>query len=579
MISTSMSAQDESGVMAMEHEQLQTDVLVIGAGAAGCRAAIEAHDRGAKVILMAKGRFTYTGSTFFPLTIGVGYTCALPESGPSGPEAHYREIMDAGLGMVSPTLARILAEEAPARLVDLLVRYKMAFEEQDGRVLYIKPDFGSGEVRAGGATEAAIRESFGREIRVRSIQVLEQTSAVRLLGDSSGCRGAIALIRDGTPVVIAAKTTVLATGGGSTAFLYHMNTADLTFDGHGMALALGAILVNMEFYQMILGLTGPVRRMLIPEPYLALQPRLTNGLGEEFLLRYLPEGVSLTACLNTRAGTGPFRSDAAAKYFDLAIFEELRAGRGTDSGGMRADFTDCDPELVRAGKLNWYTWAKERGVDILAQPVDISPQVHAFNGGVLIDPAAETTVPNLFACGEAAGGPHGANRIGGNQFAGTQVFGERAGRFSAARAAELDMPDVSRDQVAEFGSELSILRKRTSGSDPRLLQRAIQTAMWKEMGVSKDAESLARCLDQLNAVEDEMASLYLPEGRYSSLVLSLPHLLDTAKIIAGAAALREESRGPHYRADFSEKDDEQFGRPIFVRHVEGQPQFHTGQLS
>jgi len=380
------------------------------------------------------------------------------------------------------------------------------------------------------------------------------------------------------PVAIAAKTTVLATGGGSMAFLYHMNTTDLTFDGHGMALELGADLVNMEFYQMILGLTGPVKRMLIPEPYLALQPHLTNGLGEEFLLRYLPDGVTQAECLNTRAGTGPFRSDAAAKYFDLAVFEELGAGRGTESGGMRADFTDCDPDLVRAGKLNWYTWAKERGVDILAQPVDISPQVHAFNGGVLIDPQAETTVPNLFACGEAAGGPHGANRIGGNQFAGTQVFGERAGRFAAARALELRMPATNRDQIAEFGGRLSTLRNRTAGSDPRALQRTLQTAMWNEMGVSKDSDSLARCLDQLNAVESEAASIYLPDGQSLSLALSLPHLLTTAKIIAGSAALREESRGPHYRADFASRDDGKFGRPIFVRQVAGQPEFHTGEL-
>jgi succinate dehydrogenase/fumarate reductase flavoprotein subunit len=224
-------------------------------------------------------------------------------------------------------------------------------------------------------------------------------------------------------------------------------------------------------------------------------------------------------------------------------------------------------------------WARDRGVDILAHPVDISPHVHAFNGGVLIDPQAETTVPNLFACGEAAGGPHGANRIGGNQFAGTQVFGQRAGRFAAARASELDIPAVNHDQVSEFGGKLSTLRKKTAGTDPRALWRAIQTAMWTEIGVSKDAGSLARCLDQLNAVEDELASICLPEGQGLNLALSLPHLLATAKIIAGAAALREESRGPHYRTDHASRNDGQFGKPIFVRRVAGQPSFHTGQLS
>ncbi|MEJ5198126.1 MAG: FAD-dependent oxidoreductase, partial [Anaerolineae bacterium] len=143
----------------MDSGWLETDVLVIGAGAAGCRAALEAHDRGARVLLVAKGRLGYSGSTFYPGTMGIGYTSAVPageeSSGHSGPEIHYREIMAAGLGMASPTLARILAEEAPVRLVELLERYRMAFQRQDGQVLFLQPDFGSGIVRAGSASTEA----------------------------------------------------------------------------------------------------------------------------------------------------------------------------------------------------------------------------------------------------------------------------------------------------------------------------------------------------------------------------------------------------------------------------------------
>ena len=548
----------------MDSEQLQTDVLVIGGGAAGCRAAIEAHDRGARVLLAVKGRFTRSGSTFYPLTIGVGYTTAPPGGDETGPEAHYQEIMAAGQGMVSPTLARVLAEEAPARLVDLLDRYGMVFREQDGQVLYIKPDFGSGQVRAGGASVPAIREAFGREIHERGIRVLEETAIVRLLGDRNGCVGAVGITGEANVVVIVARATVLATGGGSTAFLYHMNTPDLTFDGHGMALELGAELVNMEFYQMILGLTGPVRRMLIPEPYLALEPRLINGLGKEFLARYLPGDVMPADCLRSRAGAGPFRSQGVAKYLDIAIFDEVRAGRGTESGGVQADFTAVDPSQIRAGKLDWYEWAKARGADLCAHPVDIAPHVHAFNGGVLINPEAETTVPHLFACGEAAGGPHGANRIGGNQFAGTQVFGERAGRFAAARAAELGEPTVIQDRVSEVGERLATLQRRESGRAPQEVQRAIQTAMWNEMGVYKDAASLRRCLEKLAAIEGDLLALYLPDGRHLFLALSLPHLLNLAQIIVRMASMREESRGPHYRTDFLSPDDARFGQPIVV---------------
>lgn len=184
-----------------------------------------------------------------------------------------------------------------------------------------------------------------------------------------------------------------------------------------------------------------------------------------------------TECLSIRAGTGPFRSDAAAMYFDIAVFDEMGAGRGMASGGIRADFTGCDPDQVRAGRLDWYHWARERGVDVLAQPVDIAPHVHAFNGGVVINPEAETTIPNLFACGEAAGGAHGANRIGGNQFAGTQVFGERAGRFAATRVSELAQPSIAPTQIAEIEASLEAIRRRETGPTPVSIQQEIQAAI------------------------------------------------------------------------------------------------------
>lgn len=554
---------------------LETDVLVIGAGAAGCRAALEVHDRGARVLLVAKGRLGHSGSTFYPGTMGLGYTSAVPAgkggADHAGPEIHYREIMAAGLGMASPTLARILAEEAPARLVELLERYRMAFQREDGQVLFLQPDFGSGIVRAGSASTEAIREAFGREIRARGIPVLERTAIVRLLGDRDGCTGAVGVTRTGEVIAIAAKTTVLATGGGSTAFLRHMNTPDLTFDGHGMALELGAQLVNMEFYQLILGLTAPVKRLLIPESYLALLPRLTNGPGEQFLERYLPPGVTVAECLRTRAGTGPFRSDAAAMYFDVAVFDEVREGRGTPSGGVRADFTACDPEQVRtAGRLGWYEWARARGADLLARPVELSPHVHAINGGVLINAQAETSIPNLFACGEAAGGPHGANRIGGNQFAGSQVFGARAGRYAAERAAALPPPRPPRDVVAQVRERVAALRGRSSGRSPDDILAAIQTTMWNEMGVHKDAASLRRCRATLEALVGELEAMAAPDPRRLFLALSLPHLLITAQAIVGAAAMREESRGPHYRTDFPRRDDVRMSRPILIeRRGEG----------
>ena len=201
--------------------------------------------------------------------------------------------------------------------------------------------------------------------------------------------------------------------------------------------------------------------------------------------------------------------------------------------------------------------------------------------GVLINSNAETTVPNLFACGEAAGGPHGANRIGGNQFAGTQVFGERAGRFAAARSAELGPPIGSAmidEQIARVNERLAALQQRESGRRPQDIHRAIQTAMWNEMGVHKDAASLNRCLEKLSTVEGELSALCLSDGRALFLALSLPHLLTTATIIANAALMREESRGPHYRTDFPNRDDERFGKPIAVRTKDGKLEYRFRNL-
>jgi L-aspartate oxidase len=295
-----------------------------------------------------------------------------------------------------------------------------------------------------------------------------------------------------------------------------------------------------------------VKRLLIPESYFALQPHVTNSLGEQFLEAHLPAAVSVAQCLHQRAGTGPFRSDSPGRHFDLAVCSEVRQGRGTPSGGVRVDFTRCDPAAVRSGRLNWYDWARSRGVDLLVRPVEVSPHVHAINGGLLIDAQAESNVPQLFACGEAISGPHGANRIGGNQFSGGQVFGARAGRYAAERASQIGPAELGGDAASvcdEVTRRVERLREAPAGRAPSEVLAALQSTMWNEMGITKDAASLERCLRNLDELETDAVQVVAPDPRELFLALSLPGLVRTAQAMARAALIRAESRGPHYRSD------------------------------
>jgi fumarate reductase (CoM/CoB) subunit A len=558
--------------MHIRSHTLATDVLVIGAGAAGCRAAIAAADHGTRVTLLAKGRFTHCGSSFYPLTHGLGFTTALPGAGVGdGIQAHYEEILAAGLGMASPALARALAEDAPARYAELVHDFSLPFRtDAEGTILYIRPDYGSGSVRAGGATIPALRKTFAREVGRRAIDVLENTSAIRLLGDDAGCRGVVALADDGDLLVIAAGATVLATGGYAALFEHSLTSGELLGDGYALALDLGAELVNMEFYQLILGITAPIRGMIIAESTLESLPEIINGRGERFLSQYLPAGVSPEACMAERAHTGPFHAGRRASYFDIALFEEIAAGRGAASGGIHCDFTGVEPGARRGFRPDWVQWSLERGLDVRETPVEIAPCVHANNGGILIDTRSATRVPGLYACGEAAGGPHWANRIGGNQMSGAQVFGARAGASAAAYARERPPEAADADEASPERDRIRQLTETSSGVHAEEILRRLQMAMYRNLGVRKNAGSLGEALAVLDTLGGEDVPRLMARPGQAALALTVPHALNVARLIVQSAMWRRESRGPHYRDDYPDRDDAGYGRPLVWRRAPGE---------
>jgi len=309
-----------------DYTVLDSDVLVGGAGGAGCCAAIVASDAGAHVTLLDKGRLGLTGSTFDPFTWGKGITVAARGFNPSDdPEVHYRLVIEAARGLANPILARIVAYEAPARFRELLDAGFPFRANQLGAC------FGKGMIGAV-INQPDLARAFRREIERRPIRLLEGTMAAGLLGEKGRCTGVVAATRSGEVIAFRAKAVILATGGASTIFRYNFNAPALTGDGQIMALEAGAALTNLEFYQAILGTTHPAR-VFFPQWFLGGVPPMRNAAGRAFLRDYLALGADPDQLVLDRSFHGPFTSSRPTGRVDIAIYGEILAGRGTAAAG------------------------------------------------------------------------------------------------------------------------------------------------------------------------------------------------------------------------------------------------------
>lgn len=550
-----------------DYQSLQTDVLIVGGGGAGCRAAMAAADAGARVVLIEKGRVGVTGGTFDPFTWGKGIIVAAEGYNPTDdPEVHYREAMAAARGLANPPLVKAVAYEAPERFRELLEMGLDFIPNQLGTC------FGDSMVGAV-IDQPSLGRAFRREIGKREIQLLERTMVIGLLSDGQRCTGAVAVTRAGEPIACQAKAVILATGGASPMFRYNLSSSALTGDGQVMALRAGAELTNIEFYQAILGTTEPAR-VYFPQWFMAGSPPFYNANGHRFLPDYLPIGADPDQLVVERSFHGPFSSSQPSGWVDIAVYAEIQAGRGTARledekrlAGVYCDFASLPRELRREldarEALPALAWLKARGLDFEARPIPVAPCAHAFNGGVVIDQNGATQVPGLHACGELAAGPHGANRLGGHMFALLLVFGARAGRHAAEEAQYLPPPALDRGVLNNHLERISALRSQSGGIRPHVVRREIQRAMSPIM-IAKDADRLdaaMRGLSQIRENQTKCIGLYAQPDLFEAFGVS--NLLEVATILTRAASLRKESRGPHYRTDHPEERDDTFGKNLF----------------
>lgn len=546
---------------------VDTDVLVIGSGGGGIKASISASDKGADVLLVSEKSFGTTGSTFYPGVPGWGMCCVLYEG--DSEEKYLDEILEAGQGAADPKLSRIIASEATKRFREL-ESYGLEFGKiSETEYKSVIPCFG--KTLRGVATYGIdkIRKTMWRQLMKRGINVRSNVTVVSLIVDNGKCVGAVAIDETDNFFLIRAKSTVLATGGACGIFKYSLATGEQTGDGYRMALEAGAKLINLEFIQFIPGITKPVKKMLFQEKNLDTYPKLTNKDGKEFLYDYLPKDVTIEECLTERAKHGPFTNIDCSRYMDIAMIEEWKEGRAFEEGGLHMQYDKSILSDKRHTITSWLEWMRSRGIDVVEEGFDMLPHAQGFNGGIYIDENANTGIDGLFAAGETAGGPHGADRLGGAAIAATQVFGKIAGESAADYANKNTLQNISTEYAESFAKNLV----KTNGGgivDIDAVLQEIQELMWGSASIVRSQQRAREGLKRLKDIEQSFSPLkHYEQGIDIKKVSKLRSFLTVSKLLLEIIDFRKESRGPHYRIDYPNKSDE-FAGAVVVQEKLGE---------
>ncbi len=554
------------------------DVLVIGAGGAGLRAAIAAAEAGADVGLVCK---SLLGKAHTVMAEG-GVAAALGHVGDKDSwQVHFRDTMVGGKLLNNPRMAQLHAQEAPARVRELEAWGAVFDRTRDGRILQ-RPFGGHSHPRlahVGDRTGLEMIRTLQDRAVAMGITVYMECTVTHLLTWTDRVRGALAYWRTtGEPVVFPAKAVVLATGGIGRSYEITSNSWEYSGDGQALAHLAGAELIDMEFVQFHpTGMVWPpgVRGLLVTEAVRGEGGILRNKDGDRFMWKYLPEDrrneyaatdeeaarwvEALSAGRTTDARRPPELStrDNVAR----AIYSEVKEGRGSPHGGVFLDISYLPAEHVRRKLPSMYEQFKELAdVDITKGPMEVGPTTHYVMGGIRVDPeTGATTRAGLFAAGEVAGGMHGANRLGGNSLSDLLVFGQRTGAAAAADAATLDeVPQVDPVQIRAALAELDAPFASDPGADPYRLHEELQATMQSLVGIFRTEADLHEAIGRLAGLSARWPTVRVTGGRVYNpawgLVFELRNMLIVSEAIALSARQRKESRGAHSRLDYPEPD-------------------------
>jgi succinate dehydrogenase / fumarate reductase flavoprotein subunit len=566
------------------------DVLVIGAGGAGLRAAIEASAQHAKVALVCK---SLLGKAHTVMAEG-GAAAALGNvMGEDNWRVHFRDTMRGGKMHNNWRMAQIHAQEAPDRINELEAWGALFDRTPDGRINQ-RPFGGHTYSRL-----AHVGDRTGLEmIRVLqdkavhsggggSLDVHMECTIVRLFVVGGRIAGALGYFREtGRFVLFRAPAIVLATGGIGKAWQITSNSWEYTGDGHALAYEAGAELIDMEFVQFHpTGMVWPpsVRGILVTEGVRGEGGVLRNSAGERFMFRYMPD-MFKGDFAETEAESDAWVKGERKKnrrppelltrdVVARAITREIAEGRGSPHGGVFLDIASKQSaDYIKKKLPSMYHQFKELAhVDITKDPMEIGPTTHYMMGGVKVDAESqESTVPGLFAAGEVAGGMHGANRLGGNSLSDLLVFGRRAGAHAAAAAAKRGAPPPVPDAEvdATVRGALSPF-ERDAGENPFAVQSALQAVMQRHAGIARDRQGLETALAELEKLKARAARAGITGSREYNpgwhTALDLASLIIVSEATARAALERTESRGGHTRTDYPDSDERQAREQIVVK--------------
>ncbi|HEY5378682.1 MAG TPA: FAD-binding protein [Pseudolabrys sp.] len=533
--------------MTIETARTETDVLVIGSGAAGLYAAIEAARAGTSVLLVDRSLIGRGGATVMAqMTVAV----ALGAETPDDWRYHYNDTLTAGRGLCNEALARLLCEEGPD-CIRAMDEWGVGWARKDGhitqamapghdrpRCVYV--DF----LNTGPAVSKTLRTAVNKTPGIRKAGDL---CVIDLLKRDGAVIGAAAMhLGSARPVLISAKATIIATGGLTR--LYRRNSASSNMGGDGYALALraGASLVDMEFVQFFpIGHLAP--RLIGMDPIMwdpfryKLGGRLLNNRMKEFTQNY---GVA-------ENGKYVITRDAGS----YAILKEVEAGRGTPHGGAYLSFQHVPEKALREAFGPVIDRLAANGIDLTKMPVEVAPIAHYHMGGIAVDARMQTGLRGLFAAGEAVGGANGANRLSGNAITEALVFGRRAGQC----AADLARRTQAASEVAD--NEQALVELIAAPAPPRAINTAemvetLQTTMQDDVGALRDAAKLTRAIDRLDGLWSELGDAPQGDGRNFDMRrmdwFDLRNMLLVAKAVAAAAKARTETRGAQHREDYPE---------------------------
>lgn len=539
-----MTSSDQNRIQTHTH-----DVIVIGAGGAGLRAAIEVAEQGLSVALLSK---SLLGKAHTVMAEG-GIAASMGNVDPKDNwQTHFKDTIKGGKFLNNWRMAQLHAQESPDRIRELELWGAVFDRTEDGKIM--QRPFGGHTYRrlchVGDRTGLEIiRTLQDKAVHTPGIDVFMECTVTHLLKTNGQLAGALAYWREtGEFVAFNAKAIILASGGIGKAFKVTSNSWEYTGDGQVLAYDAGAELIDMEFIQFHpTGMVWPpgVAGLLVTEAVRGEGGLLTNSLGERFMQKYDPARMELS----TR--------DIVAK----SIYTEVKEGRGSPHGGVFLDISHRGAEYVKKKLPSMYHQFKELAdVDITKGPMEVGPTTHYVMGGVKVDPeTAMTNVPGLFACGEVAGGMHGANRLGGNSLSDLLVFGRRAGLGAVdfAKAQPQHLP-LEEGALKDAEAELLAPMHRQGGESPYTVHAELQRMMQANVGIVRLENDLQEAIHQIQQFKDRVTQVKVDGGKQFNpgwhLARDLRSMMTISEAVARCALQRTESRGGHTRLDHPEYD-------------------------